>query len=397
MLRFVLMGTSLATLAACVGGQGFDGDFRRYGKGGFSTSDAALNVTTNRPQPDARGIISYPGYQVAVARQGDTVESVAARVGLPAAELASYNALPGGTTLRQGEVLALPRRVAEGVSSAPLSGTGTALPPTTGGSGIDVTTIASGAIDRAEAGKPAAAKPATNVSAPVATKPATGAQPARHKVERGETAYSIARLYNVNVRALADWNGLGNDLAVREGQILLIPVSTGKTTQPDPVDAVTQPGEGSPTPLPPSSKEPLPAEKPAKASDPVKTPPAPDLGTTASAKLSMPVQGKIIRGYQKKKNDGIDISAAAGTTVAAAGDGTVAAITKDTDQVPILVVRHAGNLLTVYANIEGITVKKGDKVKRGQALAKVRSSTPPFVHFEVRQGFDSVDPMPYLQ
>ena len=54
MLRFVLMGTSLATLAACVGGQGFDGDFRRYGKGGFSTSDAALNVTTNRPQPDAR-------------------------------------------------------------------------------------------------------------------------------------------------------------------------------------------------------------------------------------------------------------------------------------------------------------------------------------------------------
>jgi len=395
MLRFVLMGTSLATLAACVGGQGFDGDLRRYGKGGFSTADAALNVTTNRPQPDGRGIISYPGYQVAVARQGDTVESIAARVGLPAAELASYNALPGGTTLRQGEVLALPRRVAEGATAAPMPGT--ALPPTTGSSGIDVTTIASGAIDRAEAGKPATTSPATTVSAPVATKPATGAQPARHKVERGETAYSIARLYNVNVRALADWNGLGNDLAVREGQILLIPVSTGKVTQADPTETVSQPGEGSPTPLPPSSKEPLPAEKPAKASDPVKTPPAPDLGASVSAKLSMPVQGKIIRGYQKKKNDGIDISAAAGSTVAAAGDGTVAAITKDTDQVPILVVRHAGNLLTVYANIEGIAVKKGDKVKRGQALAKVRGSTPPFVHFEVRQGFDSVDPMPYLQ
>jgi murein DD-endopeptidase MepM/ murein hydrolase activator NlpD len=397
MLRFVLMGTSLATLAACVGGQAFDGDFRRYGKGGFSTADAALNVTTNRPQPDGRGIISYPGYQVAVARQGDTVESIAARVGLSSAELASYNALPGGTTLRQGEVLALPRRVAEGAAGAPLAGTGTALPPTSGSSGIDVTTIASGAIDRAEAGNPATAKPAPLVSAPVATKPASGAQPARHKVERGETAYSIARLYNVNVRALADWNGLGNDLSVREGQILLIPVSTGKMTQPDPVDTVTQPGEGSPTPLPPSSKEALPAEKPAKASDPVKTPPAPNLGATVSAKLSMPVQGKIIRGYQKKKNDGIDISAAAGTTVAAAGDGTVAAITKDTDQVPILVVRHAGNLLTVYANIEGIAVKKGDKVKRGQALAKVRGSNPPFVHFEVRQGFDSVDPMPYLQ
>ena len=53
--------------------------------------------------------------------------------------------------------------------------------------------------------------------------------------------------------------------------------------------------------------------------------------------------------------------------------------------------------MCIRDSIEGITVKKGDKVKRGQALAKVRSSTPPFVHFEVRQGFDSVDPMPYLQ
>ena len=64
---------------------------------------------------------------------------------------------------------------------------------------------------------------------------------------------------------------------------------------------------------------------------------------------------------------------------------------------PILVVRHAGNLLTVYANIDAIAVKKGDKVKRGQAIAKVRASDPAFLHFEVRQGFDSVDPMPYLQ
>ena len=111
----------------------------------------------------------------------------------------------------------------------------------------------------------------------------------------------------------------------------------------------------------------------------------------------MPVQGSIIRGYQKKKNDGVDISASPGTPVGAASDGTVAAITKDTQGVPILVIRHAKDLLTVYANIDGIAVKKGDKVKRGQAIAKVRASDPAFLHFEVRQGFDSVDPMPYLQ
>ena len=81
----------------------------------------------------------------------------------------------------------------------------------------------------------------------------------------------------------------------------------------------------------------------------------------------------------------------------AAGNGTVAAITQDTDQVPILVIRHDGNLLTVYAGIDAIGVKKGDKVTRGQPVAKVRAGATPFLHFEVRKGFESVDPLPYLK
>ncbi|MBL3567860.1 M23 family metallopeptidase, partial [Rhodovulum sulfidophilum] len=118
--------------------------------------------------------------------------------------------------------------------------------------------------------------------------------------------------------------------------------------------------------------------------------------TAATARFAMPVSGSIIRGYQKGKNDGVDISAKAGTAVKAAADGTVAAITRDTDQVPILVVRHADNMLSVYANIDGIAVQKGAKVTRGQTVAQVRSGNPAFLHFELRKGFESVDPMPYL-
>ena len=391
--RASLAGLSLLALAACEPGGGFDADLRNFGRSGLDTTAAASQATAARPTADARGIISYPGYQVAVARRGDTVESVAARIGLPAGELASYNAVSPGAVLRDGEVLALPRRVAEpaGVTGAPLA-TGAA------GGRIDVATIASGAIDRAGASgaSPAPAQPA---SAAAGAATIGNTEPIRHRVMRGETAYSIARLYNVNVKALADWNGLGPDLAVREGQTLLIPVAA---TMAAPQEVVTAPGQGSPTPTPPSAATPLPAEKTKPAAEPVKTPPAPDLGaqkTAASgtAKLAMPVAGKIIRGYQKKKNEGIDIAASAGTSVAAAGDGTVAAITKDTDQVPILVIRHEGNLLTVYANIDGIAVAKGDRVRRGQPIARVRSSDPAFLHFEVRQGFDSVDPVPYLQ
>ncbi|NHX27714.1 M23 family metallopeptidase, partial [Escherichia coli] len=72
------------------------------------------------------------------------------------------------------------------------------------------------------------------------------------------------------------------------------------------------------------------------------------------------------------------------------------AITRDTEQVPILVIRHDDSLLTVYANIDNITVSKGDKVSRGQTIAAIRGGDAPFLHFEVREGFDSVDPMPYL-
>ncbi len=412
-LRLLCLTTAVAALASCGAiKKPFDWDFRRGG--GLDTSDAAIAASANRPAADARGVISYPGYQVALARRGDTVASVAARVGLETNELASYNALKSDYVLRDGEVLALPKRVAESMASGGIIGGAVQTQP------LDVSTIASGAIDRA-APQPArtssgavigatigsGAKPLAAV--PVAAKPvakSTGAQPAQHRVKPGETAFTIARAYNVSARALADWNGLDADMSVREGQYLMIPPAAEGAAKPvAEVAAVTQPGAGSPTPVPPSAKEPLPLkDEPAKATPApaIKgTPASPDLGaqrTAASAtKLSMPVAGQIIRSYSKGKNDGIDIAAGVGTSIKAAGDGTVAAITKDVDQVPILVIRHADNLLTVYAGIDAVGVAKGASVKRGQTIAKVRSANPSFLHFEVRKGFDSVDPMPYLQ
>lgn len=385
---------AMLMLSACVGGGGgLDWDLR--GGGGFDTSDAARAATNPRPNADSNGVISYPGYQVAVARRGDTVGSVAARIGMDAAELARYNALRPTDGLREGEILALPGRVAGG--SAPLASggavtggvIGAGTPPSASGGAIDVTTIAGNAIDRAGSTTPAAAPKAP-----------AGGEPVRHKVQRGETAYTIARAYNVSAKALADWNGLGSDLAVREGQFLIIP--TAASTPIAPQDVATVPGQGSPTPTPPSAKKPLPDEKTAPAAEKAKeTPASPDMGSqrtgATATKLVMPVAGKIIRTYQKKKNDGIDISAAAGTAVKAADAGTVAAVTKDTTGTPIVVIRHAGDLLTVYAGVDQLKVAKGDKVARGQAIAVVRSGNPAFLHFEVRRGVDSVDPMPYLQ
>jgi hypothetical protein len=172
-----------------------------------------------------------------------------------------------------------------------------------------------------------------------------GAQPLTHRVARGETAFTIARAYNVRPRRWPTGTSLGADMAVREGQTLIIPIATAPAPDPEPLP--TPPGAGSPTPEPPSAKKPLPGRGHPAASETAKaTPPSPDLGEAATgasaAAFAMPVQGKIIRGYDKKKNQGIDIAAPAGTTVGAASAGTVAAVVKDTDQVPIVMIRHDG-------------------------------------------------------
>ncbi len=397
--RLILAPAALLLLTAC--DDPLDLDLRGNFNNAFNTSDAAKTATAARPKPDDRGIISYPGYQVAIAKRGDTVADVALRVGAEPAELARYNGIKLTDPLRRGEVIALPRRVAEPSPATGSLTTGPIQPP----SQVDISELAGGAIDRAGSQQ----VETTTLPSGETAKIRRGVEPTRHKVTRGETAYTIARLYDVSVRALADWNGLGSDYAIREGQYLLIPVAdpTAKPRQAKSTTAaaaVPVPGAGSPSPVPPSAAKPLPQEKTKTAATSKATTPstAPDLGKTQTkasktAAMSWPVRGAIIREYAKGKTDGIDISASAGTAVKAAQGGTVAAITSDADQVPIIVVKHPNNLLTVYANVDEITVKKGDSVSRDQKIAKIRAGESSYLHFEVRKGFDSVDPAPYLK
>ncbi len=373
----LVLGASLMALTGCVQTGDLDWDLR--GNGG-STSEAARQATAAVPTPDANGILSYPDYQLAKARRGDTVAGMAGRLGLNPEELARTNALRPTDPLREGELVLLPSRVSAAPQPAVIGGAGS----------VDISAIATTALDAA----------GPSAIAPTAPRPAVN-QPSTHRVARGETAFTIARTYNVSAKALADWNQLGPDMAVREGQTLIIPIATAPAPNPEPV--VTPPGAGSPTPEPPSAAKPLPDEDMvAAAEQPKATPPSPALGdqaTGASAtKFAMPVQGNIIRGYDRKSNQGIDIAAPAGTSVKAADAGTVSVISSDTNGKGIVIIRHAGNLLTVYVGVSGATVAKGAKVSRGQEIGKVAAGDPAFLHFEVRNtSKESFDPITYLQ
>lgn len=378
----LILGASALALAGCMDTGNLDWDLRS-GRG--DTSEAARQATAAAPTPDANGIISYPDYQLASARRGETVASMAGRLGMAPEDLARTNALRPTDPLREGEMLLLPKRVSATPQPAVIAGS--TLPS---GGGVDITSIATTALD--EAG------PTPVAASPVASKPVSG-QPLTHRVARGETAFTIARSYNVSAKALADWNQLGPEMAVREGQTLIIPIATAPAPNPEPVP--TAPGAGSPTPEPPSAKKPLPDEETAAAATkPKATPPSPDLGAdkTTSSKMVMPVSGKIIRGYDAKKNQGIDIAAAAGSPVKAADAGTVTVLSSDTNGKGIVIIRHPGDLLTVYVGVSGMVVKKGDNVKRGQEIGKVAPGDPAFVHFEVRNtSKQSFDPVGYLQ
>lgn len=364
----VLLASGFFLLSAC---EGFDLVGSLDGR---STADDITRSVASRPEPDDRGLIIYPNYQVIVARHGDSMDDLAVRVGMSGEDLARYNGVDPLYFPRVGELMALPKGVV-----IPLQGS---EDPEVGTSNLEA--IASFAIDR---GNPRTA----SVQG--------GAVPIRHIVEPGETVYSISRLYDVSVKSLGSWNGLGKDLGVRSGQALLIPVVGDNTAEKKTTGAAeSSPGQGSVTPIPPSAIAPLP-----KKIQTVEIPESPNLAATrtkpgASGKMTKPVSGKVLRGYSGKPggNEGLDFAAKQGSGVKAAESGEVALVSSAAANSKIVLLRHPDNLYTVYSNVMDVSVRKGEQVKRGQSIAKAAGGSPGFVHFEVRRGTQSVDPAPFF-
>jgi len=338
---------------------------------GVSAGGGGAAGTVANATPDARGVITYATYQVAVAREGDTIATLAARVCTTPAELSAKNGLPETYRLRAGEVVVLP-------DSVPRAGAGWSPER------------AAAAIDGAAATTPPASPFQTGASAPLI-------DPVRHRVEPGETAYSIARLYGVSVTALASWNGLGPDLGVRENQELLIPIVSGANQITTSLD--TEPGEGTPVAPPPSAAQPLP-ENIAAGTNPA----SPNLGqfrTPPGGRLQAPVNGPVTKAYNlapgPQRSEGIGFAVPAGTSVRAAGDGEVALVSDSLGGLgTIVLIRHRDDLMTVYGRVSGVTVERGQQVSAGQSIGVVAENERPELHFEVRRGTASVDPGPYL-
>ena len=117
-----------------------------------------------------------------------------------------------------------------------------------------------------------------------------------------------------------------------------------------------------------------------------------------------PVRGHVLTGYGSGRdgthNDGINIAAPRGAAVEAADAGVVAYTGNELRGYGnLILVKHPNGWISAYAHCDLILVKRGDKVARGQIIARVGSTgnvAEPQLHFELRRGNRAVDPREVL-
>ncbi len=112
----------------------------------------------------------------------------------------------------------------------------------------------------------------------------------------------------------------------------------------------------------------------------------------------------------RRVHEGVDFFAQIGTPVVAARSGRVALsraiINKNiqTGSGNYIILKHPGNLITVYAHLLEVYVRKNNFVRQGQLIGRVGKTgnanyrdMQPHLHFEIRKNGMPQDPLDYLQ
>jgi septal ring factor EnvC (AmiA/AmiB activator) len=149
-----------------------------------------------------------------------------------------------------------------------------------------------------------------------------------------------------------------------------------------------QPGTPAPPPLPPYEGE----------------------FAKAQGKLDWPLRGEIVGRFGNEKhprfgtitfNNGIDIKASPGETIRSVAKGRVDFVSNDYGSYgEMLILNHGSGYYTLYAHCSDILVARGAEVAAGQAIARAGdtgSLKGTILHFEVRKGRASLDPMGWLR
>jgi murein DD-endopeptidase MepM/ murein hydrolase activator NlpD len=208
---------------------------------------------------------------------------------------------------------------------------------------------------------------------PTATPPPNVArQGAYHVVKPGENLFRIAKAYDLSYEELARANGIKDPRHIVVGQRIFIP---GGERQRQVEEGA--PAEGSP------------ARGGAQAEP-------------SENVFLWPVSGSLNSGFGPRGSgfhDGLDIAAPEGTPIRAVERGEVIYSDELRGYGKMVIVRHGGGIVSVYAHNQVNLVHEGQQVARGEVIARVGSTgrvTGPHLHFEIRKNNLAQDPLLYL-
>ncbi|CAH2791704.1 MAG: Membrane proteins related to metalloendopeptidases [uncultured Paraburkholderia sp.] len=184
-----------------------------------------------------------------------------------------------------------------------------------------------------------------------------------YRVNPGDTLTAIAREFGHEASAIAQWNHLSADGALRAGQIVRVgspPASSG-----DQAEASAHTASGS------DKRADKSADKSADAAS----------ANTADAKARFmwPVSGTVKQAFVAGKTKGITLAAHSGEQIKAAASGRVVyAGGGITAYGGLVIIKHDAHLLSAYGNNRTLLVKEGTPVKKGRRLPKLPlPRTPP--------------------
>ena len=205
-----------------------------------------------------------------------------------------------------------------------------------------------------------------------------------HRVSDGETLESIAGVYGVNKKDLMRLNRVDDPKKIKPGDAVWIPGAGRKKSAKTAKEVINNTKE--------TQKVLKLKQNRGKSSKYLK-----------DIVFIWPLKGEILAVYGEEngeKHDGIDISAQEGDPVKSAASGRVI---YSGDEIKgygnMIIVKHKGSYSSVYAHNDENLVLKGAFVKAGEIIARVGDSgrsSGPMLHFEIRSGKESLDPLSLL-
>ncbi len=224
-----------------------------------------------------------------------------------------------------------------------------------------------------------------------------------HTVKKGQTLYTISRVYDIDETYLARINGVADPTQLRTGQKIYLP----GVTKPRPVPVTVKPKpkfrpkpakpKVAKTPKKTRSKPKVTVKKAAPKAKPkatYKKPPA------SQGRFIWPVKGRIVKKFGSGNSKGLEIAVADGTSVSSAAAGKVIYSGSGiTGYGNLVIVRHDDSFFTVYGYNKRNLVEAGAFVSKGEKIA--HSGKPPSggahrIYFEIRYGKKPVNPITYL-